>query len=146
MSKLHDDLINEVESSESVAEGVDSLMRAIADRIEGCNANPVKLSDLCTILREDPGKVADALVANTDVAKVNKTRTTGYDAPSTAFDKPREGVRQGMPLSSNDHRDQQFPENENTEAERERIRQEQTARDRGQTVTVNEPMPDKQPA
>jgi hypothetical protein len=93
MSKLHDDLINEVESSESVSEGVDSLMRAIADRIEGCNGNHVKLSDLCTILREDPAKVSDALVANTDVAKVNKTRTTGYDAPSSVFDKPREGVR-----------------------------------------------------
>jgi hypothetical protein len=142
MSKLHDDLINEVESNESVAEGVDSLMRAIADRIEGCNANPVKLSDLCTILREDPAKVADALVANTDVAKVNKTRTTGYDAPSSVFDKPREGVRIGMPLSSNDHRDQQFPENENTEAEREQIRREQALRDRGGILTAQTELPE----
>jgi len=141
MSKLHDDLINEVESSQSVAEGVDSLMRAIADRIEGCNGNKVKLSDLATILREDTNKVSDALVANTDVAKVNKTRTTGYDAPSSVFDKPREGVREGMPLSSNDHRDQQFPENSNTEAEQERIRREQIAKDRGQTVVVEEKMP-----
>lgn len=143
MSKLHDDLINEVESSESVSEGVDSLMRAIADRIEGCNGNRVKLSDLCTILREDPTKVSDALVANTDVAKVNqKTRTTSYDAPSPAFEKPREGVREGMPLSSNDHRDQVFPPNEDTEAERERIRREQAARDRGEMVTVNTDMPE----
>lgn len=142
MSKLHDDLINEVESSESVAEGVDSLMRAIADRIEGCNANRVKLSDLCTVLREDPARVSDAVLANTPNAKVPLTRTGGYDAPSPAFDKPREGVRQGMPLSSNDHRDQTFPPNENTEAERERIRREQTARDRGAMVTVNEDMPE----
>jgi hypothetical protein len=142
MSKLHDDLINEVESRESVAEGVDSLMRAIADRIEGCNGNRVKLSDLCTILREDPAKVSDALVANTDVAKVNKTRTTSYDAPSPTFEKPRDDVRIGMPLSSNDHRDQQFPPNEDTEAERERIRREQAARDRGEVVTVNTDMPE----
>jgi hypothetical protein len=142
MSKLHDDLINEVESSESVAEGVDSLMRAIADRIEGCNGNQVKLSDLCTILREDTAKVSDALVANTDVAKVNKTRTTSYDAPSPVFDKPREDVRMGMPLSSNDHRDQQFPENENTEAERERIRREQALRDRGGILTADTGLPD----
>lgn len=146
MSKLHDDLINEVESSESVSEGVDSLMRAIADRIEGCNGNQVKLSDLCTILREDTNKVSDAIVANTDVAKVNKTRTTGYDAPSPVFDKPRENVRDGMAGDQNDHRDQQFPENENTEAERERLEREQVARDRGQAVVVNEDMPDRQPA
>ncbi|MET4184954.1 hypothetical protein ABIB94_007083 [Bradyrhizobium sp. JR7.2] len=142
MSKLHDDLINEVESSESVSEGVDSLMRAIADRIEGCQGNKVKLSDLCTILREDTSKVADAVVANTDVAKVNKTRTTGYDAPSPVFDKPRDDVRMGMPMSSNDHRDQQFPENENTEAEREQIRREQALRDRGGILTAQTDLPD----
>lgn len=138
MSKLHDDLINEVESSDSIGEGIDSLMRGIADRIEGCNGNKVKLSDLCTILREDNAKVSDAVLANTDVAKT-KTRTTDYDAPSPAFDKPREGVRQGMVDSADDHRDQQFPENENTEAERERIEREQRAKDRGQAVVVNEP-------
>lgn len=141
MSKLHDDLINEVEANENVEEGIDSLLKGIADRIEGCNGNKVKLSDLCTILREDTTKVSDAVLANTPVAKVNKTRSTGYDAPSTVFDKPRENVRQGMVDSNDDHRDQQFPENENTEAERERIRQEQTAKDRGQAVVVNAPMP-----
>jgi hypothetical protein len=122
MSKLHDDLINEVEASDNIGEGIDSLMRGIADRIEGCNGNHVKLSDLCTILREDNAKVTDAVMANTDVAKV-RTRTTPYDAPSTAFDKPRENVRQGM-IDSNDHRDQVFPENQDTEAERERIERE----------------------
>lgn len=140
MSKLHDDLINEVVASESVAEGVDSLLRGIADRIEGCNGNRVKLSDLCTILREDPAKVSDALVENTDAAKVNKNRS--FDAPSPAFEKPRDDARIGMPLSSNDHRDQVFPANDETEAERERIRREQTARDRGEMVTVNTDMPE----
>jgi hypothetical protein len=43
--------------------------------------------------------------------------------------------------STNDHRDQQFPENANTETEQERIKSEQTARDRGLTVSVSEEMP-----
>lgn len=141
MSKLHDDLINEVEPCENYEEAINSLMLGIADRIEGCHGNRVKLSDLATILREDPKKVSDAVLANTPVAKVNKTRTTSYDAPSTAFDKPREGVRQGMVDSADDHRDQQFPENDETEAERDRLRREQVARDRGQAVVVNENMP-----
>lgn len=93
MSKLHDDLINEVEPCESYEEAINSLMLGIADRIEGCRGNHVKLSDLVTVLREDTEKVSDAVLANTPVAKVNKTRTTSYDAPSTAFDKPRENVR-----------------------------------------------------
>jgi hypothetical protein len=141
MSKLHDDLINEVESSESVAEGIDSLMRAIADRIEGCNGNHVKLSDLCTILREDTAKVSDAVLANTDAVAKVKTRSTGYDAPSPVFDKPRTDVRQGMVGVDNDHRDQVFPENENTEAERERIRRENVATQQGKPVVIEEKMP-----
>jgi hypothetical protein len=92
MSKLHDDLINEVEPGENYEESVSALMLGIADRIEGCNGNRVKLSDLCAILREDPEKVAKAVVANTGLPG-EKTRTTAYDAPSTAFDKPRENVR-----------------------------------------------------
>lgn len=139
-SKLHDDLVNEVEPHESPEESVNALLLGIADRIEGCHGNTVKLSDLCTILRENPGAVTDAVLANTPAAKVNKNRS--FDAPSTAFDRPREGVRQGMGLSTNDHRDQVFPENSNTEAERDRIRQEQTVRDRGGQVVVNTDMPD----
>lgn len=139
MSKLHDDLINEVEPCENYHEAIDSLMLGIADRIEGCNGNKVKLSDLCTILREDTKKVSDAVLANTDLPAA-KTRTTAYDAPSPAFDKPRENVRQGMVDSADDHRSQQFPETDRTEAERERIEREQTARNRGQAVVVNEDM------
>jgi hypothetical protein len=140
-SKLHDDLVNEVEPLESPEASVAGLMHAIADRIEGCHGNVVKLSDLATVLRENPEAVGKAVLANTPAANA-KVRTTGYDAPSTAFDKPREGVRQGMIGSSNDHRDQQFPENSNTEAERERIMREETARARGQNVVINTDMPD----
>lgn len=143
MSKLHDDLINEVEPAETPEDSVNALLLGIADRIEACHGNPVKLSDLCTVLREDPPKVGRAVINNTPAAKLNKTVSTGgYDAPSPAFERPREGVRQGMVDDTNDHRDQQSPPNENTEPERERIRREQIARDRGQTVVVNEPMPD----
>lgn len=92
MSKLHDDLINEIEPSETPEDSVTALLHGIADRIEGCDGNKVKLSDLVTILREDPAKVSDAVLANTP-AGVVKTRSTAYDAPSTAFDKPREDVR-----------------------------------------------------
>lgn len=146
MSKLHDDLINEIEPSGTVQDGVNSAFHAIANRIEACNGDRVRLSDLCSILREDTVKVADAIVANTPEALVNKTKSTPYDAPSPAFDRPRQDVRPGMLDSPNEHREQQFPATDNTEAERERIEREQTAKDRGQVVTVTEPMPDKQPA
>lgn len=146
MSKLHDDLINEIEPNESVQESIHSAFHAIADRIEACQGNRVKLSDLCSILREDTTAVANAVVANTPEARVGqKTKTTGYDAPSPAFEKPRSDVRPGMLDDPNDHRDQQSPENESTEAERARIEREQTARERGQNVTVVEPL-DKTPA
>jgi hypothetical protein len=90
MSKLHDDLINEVEPHENAEDSVNSLLLGIADRIEACHGNAVKLSDLATILREDPPKVSKAVLANTPAAK-EKVRSTSYDAPSTAFEKPREG-------------------------------------------------------
>lgn len=137
MSKLHDDLINEVEPHETAEDSVNSLLLGIADRIEACHGNQVKLSDLATILREDPTKLSKALLANTPAAK-EKVRSTAYDAPSSAFEKPREDVRHGMVDDTNDHRDQQFPENDRTEAERERIQREQTAKDRGQAVVVEE--------
>lgn len=86
-SKLHDDLVNEVEPLESPEESVASLMNAIARRIEGCDGNKVKLSDLATVLRENPEAVGKAVLANTPAAST-KVRTTGYDAPSTVFDKP----------------------------------------------------------
>lgn len=133
MSKLHNDLLNEVEPHESAEKSVKSLLLGIADRIEGCNGNVVKLSDLATILREDPEKVAQAVLANTPATKVTKTVSGGYDAPSPVFDKPRENVRQGM-VDDHDNRDQQFPETDDTETERKRIEEEQRARERGQVL------------
>lgn len=61
MSKLHDELIGEIGPWESVDENVHSLMNAIADRIDACNGNRVRLSDLSTILREDPAAVSAAV-------------------------------------------------------------------------------------
>jgi hypothetical protein len=72
--------------------------------------------------------------------RTNKTSSTGGEAPSTTFQKQRSDVRQGMVDNTNDHRDQQYPETDNTQIEQERIRREQTARDRGQSVVVNEPL------
>lgn len=148
MSKLHDDLINEIEPGETVEESMDSFARAIADRIEGCNGNRVKLSDLCTILREDTPALGRALVANTPAANAGqKTRSTSYDAPSPAFEKPRSDVQPGM-TDTNDHRDQVTPPNENTEAQREQIKVEQTAAAQGKPVVVEQlmPAPATQPA
>lgn len=140
MSKLHDDLINEVEPHETAEDSVNGLLLGIADRIEACHGNTVKLSDLATILREDPQKLSKAVLANTPAAK-EKVRSTSYDAPSTAFEKPRQDVRQGMVDSTNDHRDQVFPETDRTEAERERIEREETAKARGNAVVVEEKLP-----
>jgi hypothetical protein len=137
MSKLHDDLINEVEPHETAEDSVNGLLLGIAARIEACHGNTVRLSDLATILREDPVKVSKAVLANTPAAK-EKVRSTPYDAPATAFDKPREGVREGMVDTTNDHRDQQFPETDRTDAERERIEREQMAKAHGLNVVLNE--------
>jgi hypothetical protein len=141
-SKLHDDLVNEIEALESPEESVKALIGALADRIESAADNKVKLTDLKTVLRENPNAIASAVLANTPAVKVKTMTTSGLDAPSTAFAKQPSGVRQGMAGSSNDHRDQQFPENSNTEAERERIMREETARARGQNVVINTDMPD----
>lgn len=138
--KLHDDLINEVEPHETIDDAVKALLLGIADRIEACHGNAVRLSDLVSVLREDPAKIGKAVAANTPNA-TEKVRTTSYDAPSPAFDKPRDDVKPGMFDAMNDHRDQVSPENENTEVERERIRREQVARDRGQAIVVEEKLP-----
>jgi hypothetical protein len=141
MSKLHDDLINEIEPSATVQESVDSAFRAIADRIEGCNGDRVKLSDLCSILREDTTKVANAMVANTPAANSGQpTRSTTYDAPSPAFERPRTDIRPGMP-DPNDHRDQVSPPNANTETEAAQIKTEQkSAMDGKQPLIVEQPL------
>jgi hypothetical protein len=43
--------------------------------------------------------------------------------------------------STSDHRDQQFPETDRTEAERERIKRDETAKARGQAVVVEDKLP-----
>lgn len=141
-SKLHDDLVNEIEALESPEDSVKALIGALADRIESAADNRVKLTDLKTVLRENPDAIAAAVLANTPSAKQKTMTTSGYGAPSTAFEKPQEGVRPGMVGSMNDHRDQQSPPNDNTEAERQRIMREETARARGQQVVVNTHMPE----
>jgi hypothetical protein len=143
-SKLHDDLVNEIEPQNNADDSIKALCLAIADRIEACHGSAVKLTDLATVLRENPEAVGAAALANTPVAKVNTTRTTSaLEAPAAAFELPRENVREGMVGSSpNDHRDQQFPPNENTEPERERINREEIARSRGATLAVNVDLPE----
>jgi hypothetical protein len=86
-SKLHDDLINEIEPMETPEESATALMLGIADRIEGCNGNKVKLSDLATVLRENPNAIGKALVANTPADRT-KVKTTNSDSASSVFDKP----------------------------------------------------------
>ena len=61
MSKLHDEFVAEIGQSESIDDNVHSLLESIADRIDACKGNKVKLSDLSTILREDHQAVASAV-------------------------------------------------------------------------------------
>ncbi len=92
MSKLHNDLINEVDPYENVRDSIVAFCNGVADRIEASQGNRVKLSDLCSILREDPEALSDAILNNTVEAQAAKIRTRDlatYDAPSPAFDKPR---------------------------------------------------------
>jgi hypothetical protein len=104
-SKLHDDLVNQIEALESPEDSVKALIGALADRIEAAADNRVKLTDLKTVLRENPDAIASAVLANTPAAKIKTRTTSGYDAPSTAFELPREGVRDGMG-HSDDERDE----------------------------------------
>lgn len=61
MSKLHDEFVADIGRSESVDDNVHSLLESIADRIDACNGNRVKLSDLATVLREDHLAVSSAV-------------------------------------------------------------------------------------
>jgi len=68
-SALHDDLVREIDAG-TPEERIGLLLRGIADRIQAANANPVKLSDLCSILREHPAKLArTALRKNLSVVR-----------------------------------------------------------------------------
>lgn len=79
-SKLHDDLMAEVGPWENVEENVTSLMNAIADRIDACNGNRVKLSDLSTVLRENPKAVSETVLKLAPV----------HVAPAPQIEKPVE--------------------------------------------------------
>lgn len=67
MTKLHDDFLAEIGTSANVDDNVHSMLNAIADRIDACAGNRVKLSDLATILREDPKAVSVAVQKVTPV-------------------------------------------------------------------------------
>jgi hypothetical protein len=56
-NRLYEDLCREIDSG-TPEERIALLVRGIADRIQAANANPVKLSDLCSILRENPAKLS----------------------------------------------------------------------------------------
>lgn len=60
-NKLYDDICTEV-SHGTPEERVALLLAGIAQRIEDCRTNPVKLSDLTSILRENPGKLTNAVL------------------------------------------------------------------------------------
>jgi len=98
MSKLHDELIAEVGTSENVDDNVHSLMNTIADRIDECRGNRVKLSDLSTILREDPKGISVAVQKVTPVpvikadqeaadrqAKIDADRKAGANTQPRTF-------------------------------------------------------------
>jgi hypothetical protein len=68
-NRLYEDLCHEIDSG-GPEERIGLLLRGIADRIQHANANPVKLSDLCSILREHPDKlVRTALRKNLTVVR-----------------------------------------------------------------------------
>jgi hypothetical protein len=60
-TKPHEDLVHEV-SHGSPQEAFHSLITGIADRIEATRLNPVKVSDLVSILREDSTKLCNAVL------------------------------------------------------------------------------------
>lgn len=56
-NRLYEDLCREIDSG-TPEDRIALLLSGIADRIQAANANPVKLSDLCSILREHPAQLA----------------------------------------------------------------------------------------
>ncbi|MBR1328824.1 hypothetical protein [Bradyrhizobium ottawaense] len=68
-NRMYDDLCREIDSG-IPEERIALLLRGIADRIQAANANPVKLTDLVSILREHPDKlVRTALRKNLTVVQ-----------------------------------------------------------------------------
>ncbi|WP_426615401.1 hypothetical protein [Bradyrhizobium sp. McL0616] len=60
-SKPHEDLIDEINHGCS-QDAFASLIAGIANRIEATRLNPVKVSDLVSILREDTTKLYKAVM------------------------------------------------------------------------------------
>ncbi|MDN4982248.1 hypothetical protein QY049_03280 [Bradyrhizobium sp. WYCCWR 13022] len=60
-NSLYDDLCREIDSG-TPEERIGLLLRGIASRIQAADANPVKLSDLMSILRENPDKLANTVL------------------------------------------------------------------------------------
>ena len=60
-SKPHQDLDDEIGHG-CPQERINWLVRGLADRIEGCRGNPVKLSDVVSILRENSTSLANAVL------------------------------------------------------------------------------------
>ncbi|MCG2626580.1 hypothetical protein L6654_08080 [Bradyrhizobium sp. WYCCWR 13023] len=60
-NKLYEDLCAEVDHG-SPYDAMALLLSGIAWRIEDCRANPVKLTDLVSILREDPGQLTKTVL------------------------------------------------------------------------------------
>lgn len=84
MSKLHDEFIAGIGTSASVDDNVHAMLNSIADRIDECGGNRVKLSDLATILRENPQAVS---VAIQKVTPVPVTKAEAEAAERAASDK-----------------------------------------------------------
>ena len=61
-SKLHEDLIYDCSHHASASEAISLLLNGVADRLEACKLNPVKVSDLISILREDTTKLSSTLL------------------------------------------------------------------------------------
>jgi hypothetical protein len=86
MSKLHDEFVGEIGRSESIDDNVHSLMESIADRIDACKGNKVRLSDLSTVLREDP-KAVSVAVQKVVVVKPTKIETDKAEADKVTADR-----------------------------------------------------------
>lgn len=87
MTKLHDDFVAEIGTSANVDDNVHSMLNTIADRIDACGGNRVKLSDLTTILREDPKAVSVAVQKVTPVPATKAEKAEAEAADKAAADK-----------------------------------------------------------
>ena len=103
MSKLHDDLIAEVGTSENVNDNVHALLNTIADRIDACHGNQVKLSDLATILREDPQAVSVAVQKVTPVPVSRVDQETADRQAQTDKDAADKKAADDRDASDRDH-------------------------------------------